>query len=180
MVYKTIRRLLGLLATASLAGCGGIGPGDYLVYRIAFQETERSADCYATGQIPVDEQDDSSSLYVSGTFILFVGADESFYLDVGGVTLRGVDEGDQRFVFSGGLVDVNVGGDEDDPTTTTKRIDTSVTFNVDGEVVEGVFQRASSSSCTGPNCAEPPSSSCTETTPFVGGEIDDVRLEHEV
>jgi hypothetical protein len=180
MTYKNIWVSLGVLGLAMLPACGGIGPGDYLVYRIAFQETELSTDCYMSGQIPVDQQDDSSSVYVSGTFILFVGADDSYYLDVGGTTLRGVDDGDQRFVFSGSSVDVNVGGDENDPTTTTTQIDTTVTFNVDGEVVEGVFQRASSLSCMGPNCPDPPSSSCTETTPFVGGEVDDVRLEHDV
>lgn len=172
--------LLALLALPALAGCGGIGPGDYLVYRIAFQDTARSADCFSSGQIPVDVQDDSSSLFVSGTFILFVGADDNFYLDIGGATLRGTDSGDQQFVFTGQSVDVNVTGDESDPTRTTTTVDTNVTFNVDGAVVDGVFQRSSSFTCTGPACPDPPSSSCTETTPFFGGEVEDVRLEHEV
>src|SRR5690606_6642307 len=102
-------QLLALIATAAaLGGCGGIGPGDYLVYRIAFEETAKSPDCYGAGQVPVDEQDDSRSLYVSGTFILYVGADESYHLDTGGATLRGVDEGDMQFVFTGSSIDVEV------------------------------------------------------------------------
>src|SRR5688572_29462258 len=95
-------------AANALAGCGGIGPGDYVVYRMAFQQTERSADCYGSTEVPIDDQDDSSSLFEAGTFVLYVAADETPYLDVGEFSLKGSDLGSGEYKFDGDSVDVSI------------------------------------------------------------------------
>ncbi len=172
------------LAVAALlftAGCGGIGPGDYRVYRVAFEKVELAANCFESGAVPVDQQDDTSSLFQSGTFVLFVGADETFYLDTGTQALRGTETGEEDFTFSGESTDVDIIGDPMTPDATRTTVTTtSVTFNVEGQVVEGRVQEDVNFSCEGPACPDPSSSSCTRSSNFVGGEVADVQLKHEV
>jgi hypothetical protein len=59
-------------------------------------------------------------------------------------------------------------------------VDTTVDMNVDGAVVNGTFREVTRTNCTGMACPDPPATNCTETTGFVGGEIEDVDLEHDV
>lgn len=162
----------------STTACGGFGPGDYRVYRIAFQETQLSEDCFSTGMIPVDEQDDSSSLFTSGTFILYVGADETPYLDTGSITLAGSDNGDD-YTFAGESVDVTFQGDMQEVRLETRNAMT-IDLTLDGKVMDGQVQERIQQSCQGATCPDPPSSSCTQITPFIGGLVEDVELKHEV
>ena len=162
-------------------GCDGIGPGDYRVYRVAFEQVDLGANCFDSGAIPVDQQDDSSSLFTAGTFVLFVGADETYYLDTGVEALRGTESGDLDFTFSGERTEVVIEGDPMMPDATRTTVtSTTVTFNVDGEVVEGSVQEVQTFTCAGPNCPMNDSTQCTRTAPFIGGEVADVDLKHEV
>jgi hypothetical protein len=162
--------------------CGGIGPGDYRVYRVAFEEWTEAPNCSATGVTPIDQQDDSSSQFVSGTFVFYVGADESFYLDTGDVALRGSEVGDEDYSFAGQSTVVDIEGDPMDPVSVETTItDYKVQFNIEGEVVEGNIERTDSYTCEGPNCTpDPTEAECTRSAPFIGGEVADVTLEHEV
>jgi hypothetical protein len=169
---------VGAASWLSMTACGGFGPGDYRVYRIAFQQTEQAEDCFATGMIPVDQQDDSSSLFTSGTFVLYVGADETPYLDTGAVTLAGSENGDD-YTFAGANVDVSFQGDMQEIRIET-RSEMNITLTLDGDVIQGTVQEKTQQSCQGATCPDPPSSSCTQTTPFVGGLVEDVELQHEV
>jgi hypothetical protein len=166
------------LALGSL-GCGGIGPGDYVVYRIALQEPVRSDGCYANGQIPVNEQEDTSNQFVAGTWILYVGADDKAYLDLGSTTLQG-DESGGTYTFAGQRTDVQYydDGNGNIERTETRTVATDVTLNVDGKVVDGAMSSTENFQCSGNNCPEPVN--CTTVTNFVGGEVKDVKLEHEV
>jgi hypothetical protein len=161
------------------AGCGGFGPGDYNVYRIAFQAPTLSAGCYAAGQVPVNEEQDTSNEFIADTWILYMGPDDKAYLDVGSTTVQGNKSGDD-FSFSGQRTDVEIfddgmGGVE---RTETRYTSTDVTLKLTGKVVEGVMIQTEDFSCTGNNCPE--NLNCTTTTNFVGGQVDDVELEHEV
>jgi hypothetical protein len=170
------------LALLGATACGGIGPGDYRVYRVAFEQWTEAPNCSETGVIPVDQQDDSSSEFVSGTFVFYVGADENFYLDSNGVALRGTETGEEDYSFSGSTTVVDIEGDPMDPgSVETTVTDLKVQFNIEGEVVEGNVERTDSYTCEGPNCMpDPTNQECTRTAPFIGGEVADVTLEHEV
>lgn len=169
---------LGAVFAFATTACGGFGPGDYRVYRIAFQQTDPSPDCFGTGMVPIDVQDDSTNQFQSGTFTVFIGADDAAYLDTGTIVLRGVEQGD-GYVFDGTRTDVNTDGN-DPATETTNTVTTNVIFNLEDLVVEGTYTETTSFSCTGPACPDPASNTCTLTTPFVGGEVEDVDIEHEV
>ena len=174
--------MLGTVAVGtfvlSTSACGGFGPGDYRVYRIAFQQSQQSEVCFATGMIPPDQADDSSSLFTSGTFILYVGADEVPYLDTGNVTLAGTENGDD-YTFSGASVDVSYQGDMQE-TRIEFRTEMNVTLTLDGDTIAGEVRQSTVQSCQGAACPDPPSSSCTQVTPFIGGLVEDVELQHEV
>lgn len=179
---RAAKAALGTVVAGGLAlsatGCGGFGPGDYRVYRIAFQQSQQSEDCFATGMIPPDQQDDSSSLFTSGTFILYVGADDTPYLDTGNVTLAGTENGDD-YTFSGASVDVSYQGDMQE-TRIEFRTEMNVSLTLDGDTISGEVQQRTVQSCQGAACPDPPSSSCTQVTPFIGGLVEDVELQHEV
>ena len=182
LLARASRALLGTVITGgvlvSATACGGFGPGDYRVYRIAFQQSQQSEDCFATGMIPADQQDDSSSLFTSGTFILYVGADDTPYLDTGNVTLAGTENGDD-YTFSGASVDVSYQGDMQQ-TRLESRVEMTVNLTPDGDTMSGEVQQRTVQSCQGAACPDPPSSSCTQITPFIGGLVEDVELQHEV
>lgn len=178
-----IQRLIflggSLLGVFGIAACGGFGPGDYNVYRIGFQTPTRSAGCYAMGQIPVNDQQDTSSEYIADTWILYMGPDDRAYLDVGTTTVQGTKKGDD-FTFSGQRTDVEIIEDQngDPERTETTSTSTDVTLKLSGKVLEGAMTQTAIFSCSGSNCPE--SQECTTVTNFVGGEVDDVELEHEV
>ncbi len=172
--------LLAFACLCFLVGCDELGPGDYRVYRVAFEQVELSANCFDSGAVPVDQQDDSSSLFVSGTYVLFVGPQDSYYLDTGTQALKGSGSGTQ-FTFSGDSTAVEIDGDPMMPDATrTTKTQTKVTFNLEGEVVDGTVSEDVNFTCEGPSCSDPSSTSCTRTAPFIGGEVADVELKHEV
>ncbi len=108
---RTLRTLLAgaaLSATSlvGLAGCGGLGVGDYRFYRVALDETVADASCYADNTIPDDIKDDFSTLRGTGTFILYVAGDEEPLLDTGDLVLGGAAT-DTGYSFSGDDVDIS-------------------------------------------------------------------------
>jgi hypothetical protein len=172
---------LAIAALPLLWGCGGLNPGDYRVYRVAFEQVTLAPNCFDSGAVPVDQQDDSSSLFQSGTYVLFVGANDTYYLDTGSEALRGTDSGGEAFTFSGESKVVQIDGDPMMPDATRTNITTTtVQFNLDGEVVEGSVTEDVRFSCEGPMCPTPDNTECTRSAPFIGGEVADVELKHEV
>lgn len=175
--------VLGVLALAGAAslvgGCGGLAPGDYVIYKVALDEPSKSSGCYypETGPDP-NTKSDSSTARAPATWILTAGPDDVFYLDTGKAVLEGQASGD-GYTFDLKTTDVNY--DNDDPSQ-TKRTDTesvSVTMTVDGNAVSGTVTDKISHKCSGSNCGNP-IPSCTSSTDFTGSEIDDVELQHQV
>jgi hypothetical protein len=107
---KIIRALAGGASMAASllgsAGCGGLGPGDYVTYRVAFESTKPSADCYADGEIPTDIKDDKNTFRDGSTIILYVAGDEEALLDTGDRVLAGSID-DDTYSFSGKETDIN-------------------------------------------------------------------------
>lgn len=173
---------LGLAALSSTA-CSDIEPGDYVVYRIASTSESLSDGCYYPNGESPNIEDDSSTMLASGTIILYAGVDETFYLDLGSATLDGVFDGAEdagdMYVFEGQVVDVewtSPDGTGDRWTTTTS---TDVEMAIDGALVTGESKAKTSYKCSGTNCGDVPPS-CTITTEFVGTEVEDVDLQHQV
>ena len=173
------RTILALGMLAATSGCG-IAPGDYLIYRVAFADVALTPDCFG-GTVPADEAEDSSTLRDSGTFVLYVGANDKFYLDTGSETLEGAESGD-GYGFAGQFKDVTINGVAPDDVTITIAGARSVDFTLDGELIDGTMVNSDSSNCKGPmgQCPDPPANSCTQTRSFVGTEVNDVRIEHQL
>lgn len=134
---------------AGLASCGGISEGDYVVYRVAFEEAKKDPGCYADDSIPIAQQYDSKTFQSGQTLILYVASGDSAMLDIGGLVLQGSID-DDPYRFSGddeniefpfsdmavdsdrdGIADLNDpfvdadgDGDEDDDVKTDAKVDT--------------------------------------------------------
>jgi hypothetical protein len=185
MILRNARltSVLGVLALAGagslLGGCGGLAPGDYVVYKVALDEPDKSSGCYypETGPDP-NTKSDSSTARAAAIWTLTAGPDDVFYLDTGKAVLEG-QASDDGYTFDLKTVDVTY--DNDDPAL-TKHTDTetvSLTMTVDGDAVSGSVTDKISHKCSGSNCGNP-IPSCTSTTDFTGSEVGDVELKHEV
>lgn len=176
--------VLGVLGVAS-SGCGGFGPGDYLFFRVAFNDqAKKSSSCYPDPGVPPNIKSDKTTFRTSNTFILYGAADvgeEFFYLDTGTVSLEGILEEDV-FSFTGTQTDVewtNFDGTGDKVTTTDK---VTIEFALDGTSITGDFVGVHKKSCSGNACATtlPVPENCTTTQTFVGTQVEDVQLEHGI
>ena len=167
-------------ATGALAmGCdGGISPGDYVIYRVAVTEGKLGSSCYPDKIIPPNTKSDSNTFLGSTDFIIYAGLDDVFYLDTGAATLEGTLDGD-TYTFSGATVDVEFASADGtgDKLTTTQS--TTISMTVDGESVSGSVANKISIACKGTTCGDP-IPSCTTTQNFVGTEVDDIELKHDV
>src|SRR5262245_34813291 len=125
-------------AGATVGGCGGIEPGDYVIYRVSFGKMSQSSGCYSPAKVPPNEKYDSTTYRKSATCIMFAGQEDARYLDDGDETLDGTQSGD-NFTFSGKTVDVNYSntmGDGTGAKTTTSTVVT-VEMTQDGNAVTG-------------------------------------------
>src|SRR5262249_32803346 len=130
-----VTSILGSIAAsgALVSGCSGFGPGDYAIYRVSFSKETKSSGCYAPqNKVPPDEKYDSSTYRDPKIFILYAGANDARYLDMGDTTLEGTQDGD-NFSFSGKSVDVQyLRPDGTGPKETTTNT-TDVSFATDGD-----------------------------------------------
>lgn len=173
---------MGMGATA----CESVEPGDYVVYRVASTSEKLSDGCYWEYQgADANVRNDKTTLQSSNTFVLYAGTESARYLDIGDVTLDGElvgdVEGGEGYEFEGKTVDVQWDNPEGagsgaKRTTTTK---TEIEMTVDGALVMGEVKIKISYSCNGQGCGEQPPT-CTKTIDFVGTEVEDVTLHHDV
>jgi hypothetical protein len=169
---------IAALVGTVLGGCGGVGPGDYVVYRVSFSEIEQASSCYPDKYVPPDVRSDSSTLRASGTYILYAGAEDKFYLDTGDSTLEGTQDGD-KYTFEGKAVDVDYDTPDGQGNKRTSTLTTTIEMTVDGDVVTGTAKTKTSYKCSGQTCGNP-IPSCTESGDFVGTQVDDLKLKHDV
>ena len=163
---------------ALMLGCGGVSPGDYVIYRVALSDAKRGSSCYPDKKIPPNEKSDSDSFLASTDFILYAGPDDNFYLDTGSATLEGTGDADV-YTFVGKTVDVEYASSDGTGDKITTTDTTTIQMTVDGKAVTGTVSEKVSITCRGNNCGDA-IPSCTTTTNFVGTEVDDVELKHEV
>ena len=159
--------------------CGGISAGDYVIYRVAFDEQDLSSGCYFPNDGPgPNEKSDSSTILDGTTFILYAGPEDTFYLDTGSAILEGTADGDV-YSFSGKVVDVNYANADGsgDKFTTTDTL--TIDFTVDGSSAFGTVSNTHSETCKASTCPDLPPS-CTTSQDFVGTEVDDIELKHDV
>ena len=169
--------VLAALAVASGACGGGIDPGEYVVYRVAFTGGEKSEGCYADEEVPIDVKSDSSDLRDASTFILWAPSDEAVMLDAGDLALEGAEDG-EGYVFNGKVTDVAYPAGAEGPKLTVTTTYT-VEVTVDGEAISGVSKAKTTAKCSGSNAC-PDAQSCTVTSDFVGSLVEEAGLEYGV
>lgn len=169
---------LAALAGTVLGGCGGVGPGDYVVYRVSFSELDEGSSCYPDSHVPADVKSDSTTLRSSGTYILYAGAEDKFYLDTGDSTLEGTKDSD-KYSFEGKAVDVNYDTPDGQGNKRTSTVTTTIEMTEDGDVVTGTAKTKTSYKCSGQTCGNA-IPSCTESGEFVGTKVDSIKLKHDV
>lgn len=173
---RSLRRAAALgLAGAALhgaVGCGGIGPGDYVLYRVALSGPSNSSDC----ELPLDAQEDTSTIRQTATFVLYAGPEDDYYLDTGELTFEGAEKGD-GYEFSGRSVDVQYIGQTDKGTSTSAY---TISVVIDGASITGTITTKTSTryECVDPTQC-PQDTSCTQTFDFIGTELEDVELQHD-
>lgn len=156
-------------------GCGGgIDAGEYVIYRIAFEEGDQSGDC-AIGNPDTDF--DSSSFRASSTLIMYAGLDDKYYLDADGApTLEGTYESDV-YTFEGETTDIQFTGPDGtgDKLTSVDSLDIEIT--IDGESVSGKSTSQQRNRCDN-TCLNYVPYSCTIESDFVGTQIEEITLEY--
>lgn len=160
---KTARLLLPLLVPVALLGCGGFGPGDYQLYRVAAAEATLGDECGA------DDDGDSNSIRDGSTVMLFFsgGDAEGVFLDLGGSVLEGA-ETDDGYTFSGNIIDNTDNGD----SVTTVRTDITVDLTFDGDTVNLATSARVELTCSG-ECMGFEPTTCTSTGTAVGVAVDE-------
>ncbi len=104
---NTFRSFLGVMTLAALpalTACGGLGSGDYLVFRVGVSDQELSADCY-DNDVPESVAEDKSTFRAGATFVLYYVNDTEARLDSGSLVLEGDGDG-ETFSFDGSSTDV--------------------------------------------------------------------------
>lgn len=163
---KTTRLLgaLSLLVPVTLVGCGGFGPGDYQVYRVASPDATLSGDC-----APDDDGDSNTIRNGSTVMIFFSGGEaEGVFLDLGSSVLEGV-ETDEGYTFEGTTIDNTDAGDN---TILTTRSDIKVDVTFDGDTVNLVLASKIVSTCSG-ECDGFEPSTCNISGTATGVEVDE-------
>jgi hypothetical protein len=178
---------LGLLGFgAATAGCGGMAPGDYIIYKVSVSKPKESASCYfPLDSLPPNEKSDSETGRSNALVTLTAGLDDAFYLDVdelveGFSSIAGTAT-DDGYAFNRKKVDVEYPEGEDvtkTRITTTTIVDIAMT--VDGNAVSGTTTWSHSVKCTNSGSCPPPTPTCKITSEFVGSELQDIELKHEV
>lgn len=181
-----LRRAGALLVLGAAGlGCGGIGPGDYVFFRIAFSDqVKRSTSCFGDTGVPADVKSDKTTFRGTGLFVLYgvtTEEEDRLYLDNGEAVLEGFEEAD-LFTFQGSSTDINfteINGGGDKHTTSDKIV---VELTIDGTSMNGQVEATHKKTCSGATCdltlAVP--ENCVQTQTFVGSEVDDVQLEHAI
>lgn len=169
---KFAKLALGMISLSMFGGlavaCGGIGAGDYAVYRVAFPEAARSGDCQ-------NNADHTSTLLAGGTMVIYALAgdgDDTYYLDTGSLVLKGAPT-DDGFSFSGKTTDVNDIG-QNTSITTTATYDATVVD--DGDQISGTFKVTEAVVCSGNGCGNGDSNTCTTSATFTGVMVDDTAI----
>jgi len=173
-----------MLLTTAVVACDSVEPGDYVVYRVSITEADLSSGCYWQYHgADANIREDSSTIRSSATFILYAGRNDNFLLDTGSVTLDGDFDGTyvegDSYEFEGERIDVEWDTADGTGNKRTTTVRTSVDMTVDGALTFGKLKIYTGFGCTGPSCGEIPPS-CTQTHKFVGTEIEDVQLDHQV
>jgi len=159
-----MKKALALLVAPLLAvGCGGFGPGDYQLYRVAASEASLSESCNA------DNEGDTNTVRNGSTVMLFFsgGESESAFLDIGGSVLEGA-ETEEGYDFDGKVIDI----EEQGPATITSRLDIKVSLVFDGDTVNLTSTATNAVTCSG-ECTGFDPATCTATAQGVGVEVDE-------
>ena len=199
--YSTMFELRKLALTALLAGSTLLmgcepQPGDYWVYRVAFEQPAAEGGCWwPNDQPPPEEAASSNSYKIGATLTMYVGFDNVMLLDVqpdsgGQVTLPEDEDADNDgdFTFTGVTTDISyIGIDQAEAVISQTTFNTLVMethgLAVGGTSVDGTLVSKLVIKCdfltpvpSGDVCPAPPPPDCIQTSKFDGVELDDVTV----
>jgi hypothetical protein len=155
--------VLPFMLPLALVGCGGFGPGDYQLYRVAAAESTLSDDC------ALEEDGDSNTIRDGSTVMIFFsgGEAEGVFLDIGGSVLEGA-ETEEGYTFDGSVVDNSDDGD----AVVTLRTDIKVNLTLDGDTVSLTTATKIVQTCSG-ECQGFTPSTCNVSGSAIGVAVDE-------
>ncbi len=172
------------LGLAPLLGCGdSLSPGDYRIYKMAFQTATESLGCFAKNTPDPNISSDSNSTLSTDTWVMTTDTSDNVFLDLGKVTLQGTPT-DAGYTFKGEVVDVQFEANDSTRTKETFTTTTTIDVTIDGKSIGGSTTGTVAYRCSTPSatkaCPNPLPSDCSTTNKFSGTEVDDVELEYPV
>jgi hypothetical protein len=174
-ISRTASSLLVLLVMALAAGCS-VQPGEYRVYRAAFEPERHDADCHTD---PATDAD-TSSFFAVDTFVVFASDDDTYFLEFAGRGLTGTRDGDD-YQFHGDELDVEIfPPDPKVRVTTTLVLD--VALELSGEEAFGEYTRVDKRTCTGgSDCAKlVGATTCTSHGTFYGTWVKGASIDYSL
>jgi hypothetical protein len=181
MRTATFTTIGALVLGVFLGGCGGISPGQYVVFEIAESAPQKQSDCYGSMGEPADVEDSSTSINTNATWYIFAGSNNQLYLDTGMASLEGATSSN-GYTFAGKTVavmftDGQTGTGDKNETVTAE----TVAITTSGNAVSGSDTSVNSTSCTPGmtgGCPNFMPTNCTTVTSFVGTQVNNVQLQH--
>ena len=178
------QRALGLLTAATLlAGCY-VGEGDFVVFRVAVDETVVSDACFTEDDPrPLEDELSSSSYLTPRTWVVYYGNDRVL-LDAAGVSIGGEETAD-GFEFLGHTIDVSYEGIDNLEAKVTVTTTTTLNIEQSGSAISGEVLDVVSTTCDFLT-ATPSAGLCSATSncelrsKFSGVELDDVDIDSPI
>jgi hypothetical protein len=180
-------RPLQLIATLPLlaitSGCY-VEEGDFLVFRVAIQETVVADACFTEDDPrPLEDELSSSSYLTPLTWVIYHGT-ENVILDAAGVSIGGEETAD-GFEFLGHTVDVSYEGIDNLEAKVTVTTETTLNIAQSGSAISGEVLDVVSTTCdfltaTPSSGLCSATSNCERRSKFAGVELDDVNVDSTI
>ena len=174
-----------VLALAMLSTGCFVDAGDYVVFRVAVEETVISDGCFTEDNPrPVEDELSSNTFLTAGTWVIYYGAGDQVVLDTGMVSIGG-EEDFGEYTFVGHSVDVDYRGIDNLEAKVTTTTETTIAIDQSGSAIQGDVVNVVAVTCdfltatpSGGLCAA--TSDCETRAKFSGVELDDVALDSGV
>jgi hypothetical protein len=162
-----------------LVGCGGIGGGDFVIYRVALAQTAKKSGCFGPNGPDANTKFDTDDHVDIATWEITAAPNDVYDLNGYTVGLSG-SKIDGGYEFKSTKKNVDYANDDFNSNHKETITDTwDIPITTSGAEISGTITHTQKHTCTGDGCPVDGFPTCTETNDFVGTKINDVQLYHD-